>query len=177
MSYAHTTDNIYRYPNIDSEYFEGNAAKKPNVSLPLFVETKNLAPSRTPVLDADVCTIEETSSFKIPLLFRANRLLQVALIVLSAIAIGAYSLDVIMSQNLMLLQEQTRRLSEQNCELSAKLLKSISFQGIQDSVLGHSASQSNLRVPEEVLVAAEIPPVRIEPVRLSKHHLPLMSGY
>jgi len=175
MAQANTTDNIYQYPNTDSHYISGNVVRVNAIDLPVFTQTKSTSGKWQSFNPAEVD--EERPSFKIPLLFRANRLLQVGLIVLSTIAIAAYSLDVITSHNLTLMQEQARRLGEQNCELSAKLLKSISFQGIQESVLGQRASQCNLRVPEEVLVAAEVTPVKIEPFRPSKHHLPLMSGY
>ncbi len=175
MAQVDVSDNIYKYPEIESHYISGNVVKVNAVNLPLFVDTKSTPSVRQPLSPSEAT--EQRPSFKIPLLFRANRLLQVGLIALSAIALGAYSLDVIMSHNLMLMQEKARRLSEQNCELSARLLKSISFQGIQESVLGHRATQSNLRVPEEVLVAAEVPPAKNEPFRPSKHHLPLMSGY
>ncbi len=173
MNQVHTTDNTYQYPDTDSHYISGNVVKVNAINLPLFVQTKEAQRQALSISQATT----DRPGFKIPLLYRANRLLQMVLIALSIIAIAGYSLDVIMSQNLMLMQEQARRLSEQNCELSAKLLKSISFQGIQESVLGHKASQSNLRVPEEVLVASEVPPVKTEPFRSRKHHLPLMSGY
>ncbi len=106
-----------------------------------------------------------------------NRLLQVGLIVLSSLAVLAYSLDVIISRNVMLRQEQARRLSEQNAELSARLLKSISFQDIQESVLGQGSGPANLHVADEVLIAREVPPVAIVPFKPRKHHLPLLSGY
>jgi hypothetical protein len=158
--------------NIDDHYVNGNL-KVQSINLPTFVQqvSESISSTSESIDDAP------RSSFKAPMLMRINRLLQVGLIALCAIAITAYSFDVMMSRNLTVCQEKARRLSEQNCELSAKLLKSISFQGIQESVLGHSARQSNLKVPDEVLVAAEIAPVKCEPFIPAKHHLPLMAGY
>ncbi len=172
MNQIDMTDKLY-YPEIDDHYVSGNL-KVQAINLPVFVQQKSLPslPSSVPLVDP-----LKRPSFKAPLLMRINRVLQVALIALSAIAIAAYSIDVMMSRNLTIYQEKARRLSEHNCELSAKLLKSISFQGIQESVLGHSARQSKLRVPDEVLVAAEVPPVKCEPFVPAKHHLPLMAGY
>ncbi len=166
------TDKTY-YSEIDNHYVSGNL-KVQAINLPLFVQQTSLPtlPNPVPLFEAPM-----RPGFKAPLLMRINRLLQVALIALSAIAIAAYSIDVMMSHTLTINQEKARRLSEHNCELSAKLLKSISFQGIQESVLGDSARQSKLRVPEEVLVAAEVLPVKCKPFSPAKHHLPLMAGY
>ena len=134
MNQIHMTDKLY-YPEIDDQYVSGNL-KMQAVNLPVFVQPKSLPalPGLAPLIDAP-----KRSGFKAPLLMRINRVLQVALIALSAMAIAAYSIDVMMTRNLTISEEKARRLSEHNCELSAKLLKSISFQGIQESVLGHSA--------------------------------------
>jgi hypothetical protein len=169
MNQIRTTDNVY-HRDIEDHYINGNL-KIQAVNLPVFV------PQNPAVGSFSSDGLDIRPSFKAPLLMRINRLLQVALIVLSLLAIAAYSIDVMMSRNLTISQEKARRLSEQNCELSAKLIKSISFQGIQESVLGHSARQSNLKVPDEVLVAAEVPPVKCSPFNPAKHHLPLMAGY
>ena len=169
MNQMHATDNI-DYNQIENHYVSGNL-KVQAIELPVFVQQKHSA-----LPSADLLT-DQRPSFKAPLLMRINRILQVALIALSAIAMAAYSIDVMMSRNLTIYQEKARRLSEQNCELSAKVLKSISFQGIQESVLGHSARESNLKVPDEVLVTAEIPPVKYSSFTPAKHHLPLMAGY
>lgn len=170
MNQIDMTDKLY-YPEIDDHYVSGNL-KVQAINLPVFVQQKSL-----PSLPSSFVDEPKRLSFKAPLLMRINRVLQVALIALSAMAIVAYSIDVMMSRNLTIYQEKARRLSEHNCELSAKLLKSISFQGIQESVLGHSARQSKLRVPDEVIVASEVPPVKCQPFVPAKHHLPLMAGY
>jgi hypothetical protein len=110
---------------------------------------------------------------KAPFLARVNRALRTVLIGMCGIAILGYGLDVAASNDVGKLQEQARRLSEQNTELSAQLLRVISFQGIQDSALG----RFGLRVPEQVLIVKEVQPyplVRFEP---QKHHLPLLAGY
>lgn len=168
MSQANLAD-VQNLSEFDNNYSNENL-NKPLVNIPVFVHQKQLA--------SDPERLESVrAGFKAPLLMRINRTLQVALIILSVIAVVAYSIDVIMSRNLTIAQEKARRLSEQNCELSAKLLKAISFQDIQESVLGHSARQSNLKVPDEVLIAAEIPSVKYKAPLPAKHHLPLMAGY
>jgi len=174
MNQIRATDNMYQN-DISDHYVNGNL-KLQSINLPVFVKQDSAYEPSTSELSEPIDDVKRPS-FKAPILMRINRSLQVVLIVLCAIAIAAYSFDVMMSGNLTICQEKARRLSEQNCELSAKLLKSISFQGIQESVLGHSARQSNLKVPDEVLVAAEIAPVKCQPFIPAKHHLPLMSGY
>jgi hypothetical protein len=89
------------------------------------------------------------------------------------VAILGYGLDVAASNDVGKMQEQARRLSEQNTELSAQLLRVISFQGIQDSALGHFG----LRVPEQVLIVKESQPYPLVPFQPQKHHLPLLAGY
>ena len=115
----------------------------------------------------------KTKGRKIPLVVRANRALRTVLVALCGTAILGYGLDVAASNDVSKLQEQARRLNEQNTELSAQLLKAISFQGIQDSVLG----RFGLRVPEQVIVAREVPPPAMRTFKPTKHHLPIMSGY
>jgi hypothetical protein len=104
---------------------------------------------------------------------QVNRLLQLALVVFCALAVVGYGLDVAVSNDVIKQQEQARRLSEQNSELSAQLLKAISFQGIQENALG----RVGLRVPEQVMIVKEVPPVKVPPFRSTRHYLPLMSGY
>ena len=84
-----------------------------------------------------------------------------------------YGLDVAASSDVGCLQEQARRLNEQNSELSAQLLRAISFQGIQDNVVG----RFGLRVPEQVTIVQEVPPPKVPTFKSSRHHLPIMSGY
>ncbi|MBY0547547.1 MAG: hypothetical protein K2W95_09660 [Candidatus Obscuribacterales bacterium] len=104
---------------------------------------------------------------------KVNRVLRAALIACCGLAILGYGLDVAYSAEVSKLQEQARRLGEQNTELSAQLLRAISFQGIQASVVG----RAGLRVPERVFVAKEVKPLSVKPFRARKHFLPLMSGY
>lgn len=108
-----------------------------------------------------------------PLLVKVNRALRAVLIGMCGLAILGYGLDVATSNDVGKLQEQARRLGEQNTELSAQLLKVISFQGIQDSVLG----RFGLRVPEQVIIVKELAPYPMQKFKPQKHHLPLMSGY
>ncbi len=108
-----------------------------------------------------------------PLVVRINRALRTVLVALCGVAILGYGLDVAASHDVGKLQEQARRLSEQNTELSAQLLRVISFQGIQDSVPG----RSGLRVPEQVMILKEVTPDPLVQFAPQKHHLPLLAGY
>ena len=108
-----------------------------------------------------------------PLLIRANKVLRAVTVAFWGIALLGYGLDVSLTNEVSKLQDQARRLSEQNMELSARLLKVISFQGIQDSTLG----RFGLRVPEQVLIVKEIPPYTAPDFHPQRHHLPLLSGF
>lgn len=110
---------------------------------------------------------------KAPLLVRSNRALQAVLVAMCGIAVCAYGLDVVVSNDVGRLQEQAKRLSEQNSEISAQLLKSISYGKIQDSVVG----RFGLRVPEHVVIVKETTPPPALAYKMHKDHLPLMSGY
>ena len=108
-----------------------------------------------------------------PLAVRLNRVLRTGLIAMCGLAIFGYGMDVATSNDVGRLQEQARRLNEQNSELSAQLLRAISFQGIQDSVVG----RFGLRVPDKVCIVPEKAPPMVPAFATSKHHLPVMSGY
>ncbi len=118
-------------------------------------------------------SVPERLTRKAPLLVRINRLLLAVLVGMCGLSILGYGLDVAVSSDVTRLGEQSRRLNEQNSELSAELLKAISFQGIQETALG----QVGLRVPEQVLIAKEVVPVKAKPFKPCQHHLPLMPGY
>ncbi len=109
----------------------------------------------------------------VPLLVKFNRLLRAILIACCGLALLGYGLDVAASSEVSKLQEQARRLSEQNTELSAQLLRAISFQGIQANVVG----RAGLRVPERVIIAREVKPQAVQEYKPRKHYLPLYSGY
>jgi hypothetical protein len=117
--------------------------------------------------------VPERLTRKAPTLVRINRVLLATLIAMCAFAILGYGLDVAVSSDVTRLGEQARRLNEQNSELSAELLKAISFQGIQETALG----QVGLRVPEQVLIAKEVMPAKAKLFKSCQHHLPLMSGF
>lgn len=110
---------------------------------------------------------------RVPLIVRANRMIRTLLVLFCGLSLLGYGLDVAASSEVSKLQEQARRLSEQNTELSAQLLRAISFQGIQASVVG----RAGLRVPEHVLIVKEEQPPVVPPFKANKHYLPLMSGY
>lgn len=128
-----------------------------------------------PVLKPHLVPVEAPTpkTRKQPIVVKFNRGLQAVLIALCGIAICAYGLDVVVSHDVGRLQEQARRTSEENSELSAQLLKSISYGEIQDSVVG----RFGLRVPEQVLIIKEQTPPDAVAYKMHKHHLPLMSGY
>src|SRR5579872_5204849 len=98
MTQVYMTDNMDGYSNIGTSYISGNVVKVNAINLPAFVQEKNTQSKHIPVFEAQL----DRPSFKVPLLFRANRLLQVILIVLSIVAVGAYSLEVTMAQKLTL---------------------------------------------------------------------------
>lgn len=112
-------------------------------------------------------------SREVPILVKSTRLLRALLIGCCGLALLGYGLDVAFSADVSKLQEQARRLSEQNTELSAQLLRAISFQGIQANVVG----KAGLRVPEHVLIIKEVKPLPVKPYKARKHYLPLLSGY
>src|SRR5262249_10312935 len=91
---------------------------------------------------------------RVPIIVRVNRLIRTLLVTFCGVALLGYGLDVAASSEVGKLQEQARRLSEQNTELSAQLLRAISFQGIQANVVG----RAGLRVPEHVLIVKEVQP-------------------
>lgn len=125
-------DKEYAYQQMNGTMGASRVVGGPAINLPTFVQPDRLKTEDYSLLPSTEGELEPArSSFKVPFLVRVNRLLQVSLVALCGISILSYSLDVIMSHDVMLKQEQVRRLSEQNSELSARLLKSISFQGIQ----------------------------------------------
>jgi hypothetical protein len=84
-----------------------------------------------------------------------------------------YGFDVSSSSEVGKVQDQVRRLSEQNSEQSYDLLKRVSYQDIQASVTG----STGLRVPEEVKIVKEVTAPKLNPFKPAKHQLPLMPGY
>ncbi len=132
-------------------------------------------PETQPVTRPHLVPVEtpNVSTRKAPLLVQVNKALQTALIAMCGIAICAYGLDVVVSNDVGRLQEQARRLSEQNSELSAQLLKTISYGELQDSVVGRYA----LRVPDQVQIIKEVQAPAAASFKPRRHQLPLMSGY
>lgn len=117
--------------------------------------------------------ISQPKSRLIPWPVRMNKILRTSLMAMCGLAILGYGFDVAASTEVSKLQEQARRLSEQNTELSAQLLRVISFQGIADCVSARKA----LRVPEQVMIVKEVLPPAMVQFEPRKHHLPVMSGY
>jgi hypothetical protein len=109
----------------------------------------------------------------VPLLVKINRILRGILVTCCGFALLGYGLDVAASAELSKLHMQARRLSEQNTELSAQLLRAISFQGIQANVVG----KAGLRVPERVIIAKEVKPQPVPEYKARRHFLPIQSGY
>ncbi|MBA3993633.1 MAG: hypothetical protein C0469_08905 [Cyanobacteria bacterium DS2.3.42] len=131
------------------------------------------APQPRPHLVPVAPQAPERDARKAPLVVRVNQVLRTSLIACCGLAILGYGLDVARTNDVTRLQEQARRLSEQNSELSAQLLRAISFEGIQDSVVG----RHGLQVPEHVLVVKEVAAPKLTAFKASKHSLPLLSGY
>jgi len=117
--------------------------------------------------------VPSRQSRRAPLLVRTNRALRTVLVAFCGIAILGYGLDVATSNDVSRLQEQARRLNEENCEKSAQLLKAISFKGIQDNVVG----KFGLHVPEQVIIASEVKPPQLPGFKPGKRSLPVMAGY
>lgn len=117
--------------------------------------------------------VPKRESRRAPLVVRANRVLRSTLVAMCGVAIFGYGMDVAASNDVCKLQEQARRLNEQNSELSAQLLKAISYQGIQDSVVG----RFGLHTPEEVLISKSVPPPPVPQFKPNKHRFPIISGY
>lgn len=140
-----------------------------SVSLPQMVSTAQ----QTPVANGLPEWTPRINTRHVPILVKVNRVLRAVLVACCGLAILGYGLDVAYSSEVSKLQEQARRLGEQNTELSAQLLRAISFQGIQASVVG----RAGLRVPERVIIVKEVKPLSVKPFRARKHYLPLMSGY
>lgn len=144
------------------------SARSPAIRQPEYAADRTSAyPHVVPVL------VPEPTRRRAPLLVKVNRVLRTVLIALCGVAILGYGLDVAASNDVGKMQEQARRLSEQNTELSAQLLRVISFQGIADSALG----RFGLRVPEQVLIVKDVSPYPLVPFQPQKTHLPLLSGY
>ena len=112
-------------------------------------------------------------SRRVPMIVRVNRLLRTLLVTFCGLALLGYGLDVAASSEVAKLQEQARRLSEQNTELSAQLLRAISFQGIQANVVG----KGGLHPPDQVVIVKEQQPPLVPAFRANKYYRPLMSGY
>lgn len=110
---------------------------------------------------------------KTPLLVKVNRALQATLIALCGLAIASYALNVHQAHDVAGLQDQVRRLNEQNSELGNRMLKFFSYQGITDSVAQHKG----LRVPTTVIPVREVKAPKMNAFKAAKHHLPLLSSY
>lgn len=153
---------------IDSDSWTSTAM---SVSLPPMVALKE--EQDTPQFKELPDWTPRTVTRHVPVLVKLNRIFRAALLACCGFALLGYGLDVSSSAEVSKLQEQARRLSEQNTELSAQLLRAISFQGIQANVVG----RAGLRVPERVIIAKEVKPNPVQEWKARKHFLPLMSGY
>ncbi|MCW5824848.1 MAG: hypothetical protein KIT34_18770 [Cyanobacteria bacterium TGS_CYA1] len=123
---------------------------------------------------------QEKKKRQSPLLVKANRAMQTVLVGLCGIAILAYGFDVVASHEVGAQQDLARRLSEQNSELSAQLLKTISYGELQNGLNSCSEAlvgRSGLRVPDQVQVIKAITPPTVKTFSAQRHHLPIMTGY
>jgi len=166
-NFNRSSQNVAEHPVIRHAR---NGAVAPKASKPNAGQQFHVQPARPTLVPS---AVPSRQNRRAPLVVRANRALRTVLVAFCGIAIVGYGLDVAASNDVGRAQEQSRRLNEQNTELSAQLLRAISFQGIQDNVLG----RFGLRVPEQVIIAAEVKPPAVPSFKASKHHLPIMSGY
>ena len=148
------------YPGFQKEPGNVNDNSLPSIHLPSF-------PSSAPE------AVPSRGTRKAPLVVRVNRILQTALIAMCGLAILGYGVDVAVSSDVTRSQEQARRLSEENSELSAKLLKTVAYYSLQQS----GPARFGLRSPEHVLIVPEKTTGKVKAFKPSKYHLPLMSGY
>jgi hypothetical protein len=113
------------------------------------------------------------STRRAPWTVRINRVLQTALMAACALVVLGYGLDVAVSNEVTRQQEQVQRLGEENSELSAKLLKMVAYDSLQQS----GPARFGLRSPDHVVIVPEAEPAKAKPFKPTRHHLPLMSGY
>jgi hypothetical protein len=151
------------------------SAVQPNVVHPATQTVESPRPRLVPNLVPNLLPTVAPGSKgrRTPLLVSANRALRTVLVALCGVAILGYGLDVAASHEVGKLQDQARRLNEQNSELSASLLKTISYQGIQES----SLARHNLHTAEHVVIVKEVTPPKVPAFKATQHHLPVMSGY
>jgi hypothetical protein len=116
-------------PQVVSDNYGQTAVKPKGVT---FQASPSVSPARPQLVPP---IVPETKGRRAPLVVRGNRALRTVLVALCGVAIVGYGLDVAASHDVSKLQDQARRLNEQNSELSAQLLKAISYQGIQENVL------------------------------------------
>jgi hypothetical protein len=158
---------------IDSDIWASgqlSVALPPMVARPEITETP---PQATPTFNELPDWTPRFNSRHVPFLVKMNRILRAILVTCCGFALLGYGLDVAASAELSKLHEQARRLSEQNTELSAQLLRAISYQGIQANVVG----RAGLRIAERVIITHEVKPQAVPEFKPRRHYLPLMSGY
>ena len=174
-----STASAPRVALVDSASFKSAMGTRP-VSFPVAFEDSLLngsavrqplqAPARPHLVPVEA---PQRKARKSPVLVKVNRAFQATLIALCGIAILGYGYDVAATHDVGKQQDQVRRISEQNAEYSARLLRTVSYDGIQNSVAGHKT----LVVPEDVKIVPEVSPPKLKPFKAAKDHLPLMSGY
>ena len=171
-SYAHSNSQ-HAYSQVDLPQFNQRprTTDKSRHARLAIAAAPQVAPTQRPYLVPP--SVPQRQSRRAPLVVRLNRALRTVLVAFCGLAIVGYGFDVAASNDVGKLQDQAKRLNEQNSELSAQLLKAISFQGIQDSALG----RCGLRVPEQVLIVKEVAPPGMAQLEQSKHHFPIISGY
>jgi len=143
------------------------------VSLPEFHRGDELSNRRPIVEPVAPPTVPARSTRTAPLTVRVNRILQTVLFGMCGLAILGYGMDVAVTHDVTRQQEQVRRLSEENSELSAKLLKTVAYDSLQKS----GPAQMGLHLPDQVLIAPETAVPKVKAFKPSRNHLPLMSGY
>ncbi len=178
----------YNVVSGDAETDNAVTATNPFVSFPTSINNAAVAPVvipqvepvKRPHLVAIESPEQEKKKRQSPLLVKANRVMQTVLVGLCGVAIFAYGFDVVVSHDVGAQQDLARRLSEQNSELSAQLLKTISYGELQNGLNSCSEAlvgRSGLRVPDQVQVIKAITPPTVKTFSAQRHHLPIMTGY
>ncbi|MEZ4534959.1 MAG: hypothetical protein R3D26_08150 [Cyanobacteriota/Melainabacteria group bacterium] len=111
-------------------------AEPRTISLPISTFQTNAVPATPPPSPKPHLVPLESpgkrkSSRRIPFLVRVNKAIQTGLVALCGLAICAYGLDVVVTHDVSKLQEQARRLSERNSELSAPVVEINSYGELQ----------------------------------------------
>ena len=122
-NHSHSHSSRVELPNVNRPR-PADKARHPHLSV---AGSQPISPKVTPVQRPHVVppTVPQRQGRRAPLVVRANRILRTALVAFCGLAIVGYGFDVAASSDVGKLQDQAKRLNEQNSELSAQLLLSL----------------------------------------------------